>query len=125
MILAVLIGSAWGPLGVASGFALGTMLLAFPHVAYCLHGSPLSFGDFIGIVWRPASAAIGAATLLMLVRHLLPAGIPVIELLVKATLFGLGYLLLWSLFPGGRRTMIEAIAPIVQRLRRAIRRDGV
>ena len=102
MILAVASGVAWGALGVAIGFTIATCLLAYPSVWFCLRTSPLGLGDFLGIVWRPVLAALGAALALFAARALLPFPDQfVVALGTKLLLFGGTYLLCWLLLPGG------------------------
>ncbi len=101
-ILAVALGARWGAYGVALGFTGATCLLAYPSVAYCLKTSPLGLRDFLGVLWRPAVAAIAAAGALALARTLLPIpGALVPALALKLALFGGVYLALWAGLPGG------------------------
>lgn len=108
MILAVAIGAMWGAFGVAIGYTTGICLLTYPSVAFCLKTSPLSTSDFFGVVWRPALASIVAAVILSLVQLGLSLDRSLLSLLIKMTIFGLSYLLLWMIFPG-RRQALEVI----------------
>ncbi len=91
---------------MAVGFTVGTWLLAYPTIAYCLKTSHLGMRDFLAILGRPALASIGAAAMLFAVDAFLPAGRGlVVDVLIKLTVFGLLYLALWVGMPGGRRAM--------------------
>lgn len=96
MICAVAIGAMWGAYGVAVGYTVGICLLAYPAVVFCLKTSPLSTGDFFGVVWRPALASIIAALILYTTQFFLLSLDPsVLALLLKIAIFSISYLLLW------------------------------
>ncbi|WP_026736718.1 lipopolysaccharide biosynthesis protein [Fischerella sp. PCC 9605] len=110
MILAVAVGAKWGAYGVAMGYTVGICLLTYPAVAFCLKTSPLSMGDFFSVVWRPAFASVTAAVILSASQFVLPdINNAVLSLLVKMTIFGLLYILLWMIFPGGMQGTKEVL----------------
>jgi PST family polysaccharide transporter len=108
MLAAVLIGTRWGAIGVAAGFAAGTSVLAVPSIAWCLRGSPFGMRDFILAAGRPTFAALSAAAVLAMLAPVLPdpgAVLPrfVLHFLVYATI----YLVAWRGLPGGREASGE------------------
>ncbi len=106
MVMAVAAGVPWGPYGVAVGFTVGTYLLTYPTVAYCLKTSHLTMGDFLAIVARPTLASSGAAATLMASDAFFPAGTaPLFAVVLKLSVFLLLYLVLWISIPGGRHAM--------------------
>jgi PST family polysaccharide transporter len=114
LVAAVTIGTWWGTLGVAVGFTVGTCLLAYPSIAFCLKTSHLRMRDFVGVVWRPALASIVAAAMLLVSRSVLPdGGNPWVGLPLKLTAFGLVYLLVWLSLPGGWRASTDVIRLVV------------
>jgi O-antigen/teichoic acid export membrane protein len=59
---AYFLGLPHGPKGVALGYSVAMMLWVVPHIAWCIHGTPISFRDIAVVVSRPAaSGALGAA----------------------------------------------------------------
>ncbi len=109
MIAAVSVG-AWrqGPYGVAVGYTLGTCLLAWPSVAYCLSASPIGQRDVLRAAARPVVATLGGAVAVWLMRPvLLPIGSAWVVLLVSGLLFGSLYMLIWTVAPGGRRALAD------------------
>lgn len=108
MVLAVALAVPWGPYGVAVGFTVGTCLLTYPTIAYCLKTSHLGMRDFLAILARPALASIGAAATLFAGDAFLSAGRgPVVHVLIKLTVFGVLYLAFWVGMPGGRRATAD------------------
>ena len=103
MIVSVLIGVRMGGArGVAIAFSGATVLLSFPAIWYCLRGSPLGAGDFLGSVWRPAIASLAAGGALYFIRGLLPhTSRPIIHLSIDATIYAAVYLIFWLALPGG------------------------
>ncbi len=111
MITGIAIGSIWGAKGVAIGYTLATCLISYPSVAYCLLTSPLSLGNFFNTVWRPVLASLLSAGLLFVIKFVLPTtNIIVLNLLVQFAVFGLTYLLVWILIPGGRNITKELLS---------------
>ncbi|GAB5536308.1 MAG: lipopolysaccharide biosynthesis protein [Rubricoccaceae bacterium] len=103
LISAVAIGAALGgPRGIALGFMLATVALTGPAVWYCLKPSPLSMQDLIAAVWRPFTASIAAAGLLLVAGEVLPAPDALLSYVVlRAGLYGGLYAVLWHILPGG------------------------
>ncbi len=110
MIIAVVIGSWWGAFGVAVGYTIGMCLLTYPSVAFCLQTSPLTGKDFFGAVGCPAFSSISAAVILYLCKQVLPNfNNSIISLSISFTIFCFTYILLWLLFPGGRKAIVEVL----------------
>ena len=107
MVLSVSLGALNGGYGVALGYTLGLSFLTIPSVIFCLQVSPLSWQDFFGTVWRPASASIIAAIVLFGCRQFLPDFPSFIELVLKSIIFGISYLIIWFILPGGKRSLVE------------------
>ena len=107
-VVGVTMGARWGAYGVAVGYTIATFLLTYPAIAYCLKTLPLSLREFLGTVWRPAVSAMMAASILAISRLILPSFTNlVLDLLVRVILFGIAYLLLWIVLPGGRQASTD------------------
>lgn len=107
-VVGVTMGAQWGAYGVATGYTIATFLLTYPAIAYCLKTSPLSLREFLGTVWRPAVSSIMTASILAISRLILPSFANlVLNLLVRVILFGIVYLLLWIVLPGGQQATSE------------------
>ncbi|MEO1181653.1 MAG: lipopolysaccharide biosynthesis protein [Cyanobacteria bacterium J06636_28] len=102
MIIAIAIGVQWGAYGVAVGYTTAMCLLSYPAVIYCLQDSPVTLGDFVGAVWRPAIAAILSASLLYLVQSIFPTiHFLILQLVILGLIYVVFYVCLWLLLPGG------------------------
>lgn len=62
VMLGYLCGLHYGPKGVALGYSTVLVLWVIPHIAWCVHGTPVSLRDVLVTASRPlASGLIGAA----------------------------------------------------------------
>lgn len=110
-IVFVAVGAQWGAFGVAAGLLAATSVLTFPGIAYCLKTSPITWSDFAAAVWRPAVASIVAAGALYLSSPYLPNfDVRVLDIALRLLFFGLVYLALWVVLPGGRRTLADLLS---------------
>jgi PST family polysaccharide transporter len=57
------IGLPYGPKGVALGYSAMMALWAIPHIAWCVHGTPVSLRDILRTASRPMVSGIAAAVL--------------------------------------------------------------
>ncbi|PSB12472.1 lipopolysaccharide biosynthesis protein [filamentous cyanobacterium CCP1] len=102
MIAAVAIGSQWGAIGVASGYAVAICLLSYPAVVYCVQTSPITLGDFMGAIWRPAIASILSAAFLYFVQFILPTSdLLILQLSLSGLVYTVFYGCIWLILPGG------------------------
>lgn len=112
MIASVVIGAKWGVYGVAIGYMLGTCLLTYPAINYCLKFSPLSWRDFIAAVWRPLFASIMAALSLYFCRRWIANSILFYDSSLKLIVYAILYLMFWLILPGGIRSISKLIQSI-------------
>jgi PST family polysaccharide transporter len=105
---AFLIGVRWGALGVALAVSVSTTALRVPAVVYLLRGSPVSPVELLGALARPAGASIAAGAILQALRTALHVNLGgALLLLAAAPVFGVLYLTLWLVLPGGRQALGE------------------
>lgn len=97
---AVMVGAAWGPLGIVVAVAVVTALLAYPSVRFCLRTSPLREADVWGAAWRPAVAGGGAAALLVALPATSDTALA-LRLLRDGAIFGVACAAIWMALPGG------------------------
>jgi PST family polysaccharide transporter len=98
------IGLHWGAAGVAAGFSIARVTMRFPQLAYCYRTAPVSVGDLLRVLRRPATYALlaGAAVAVAQFTGVL-AGPAVIRLVLGGALFGGLYAGLWLASADGRR----------------------
>lgn len=110
MITAIVVGSGWGVYGVAMGYTVATCLLAYPSVAYCLKTSPVKMSDFLRAIGSPTLASLVAAVVLFASRLALPSTNSIIlNFILKLTVFGITYLVVWFCLPGGRKVKTQIL----------------
>lgn len=120
MLVSVLVGSRWGAIGVAAGFATGNALLAIPSVAWCLRGSPFRLRDFMSTAARPALGALAAAAALTAIPPVLSESLAAVpRFLAHFAIFAAVYLSAWLGLPGGRRATADVLAALRDLRRRS------
>ncbi|MGL6339223.1 MAG: lipopolysaccharide biosynthesis protein [Waterburya sp.] len=104
-----LVSVNWGAIGVAVAYGLSQPILMIIVIYHCYSGTPLKVRDFALTIARPTLASIGAALVLMSVDHFLLPSIAnsLLSLLVDCLLYGLLYLMIWFILPGGKKTLLE------------------
>lgn len=70
MIVGYIIGLSYGPKGVAFAYSSVMVLWVVPHIAWCIHGTPVSGRDILSALSRPMASSVLAAGIAMAVRTL-------------------------------------------------------
>lgn len=112
-----------GPLGVATAYSVAYCLLSLPSMAFALRHSPVSLGDVLAAVWRPAATSIAAALFVVRVKSMFAgpqAPIPLFA--IEAALYCGTYALLWLVIPGGRKYVGALAAPMLDAVRGYLRK---
>jgi O-antigen/teichoic acid export membrane protein len=105
-----LISVHWGAIGVAKAYGLSQPILMMIAIIYCYRGTPLRVTDFATVISRPAFASISAAAVLIGIDHFLPANLNLpVSLFIDWLLYGLLYLAIWIVTPGGKKTLLEIV----------------
>ncbi len=93
VICSYLIGIPYGPTGVAFAYSVAMTLWLVPHVMWCVHGTPVGFGDLMSAVARPLLSGVAAAAAALLVQHLAaPIPYPLVRLALAGAAMGLVYI---------------------------------
>jgi PST family polysaccharide transporter len=105
-LIGFFVGIRWGAIGVALSFSLCRAVLVVPKLMYASHETPVSWVEIIKTVSRPVGASVlSAAALFVLSRQFSFAAHGLAGLAVSCLLFGLMYIGVWLILPGGRRTL--------------------
>ncbi|HKP37558.1 MAG TPA: hypothetical protein VJT71_11935, partial [Pyrinomonadaceae bacterium] len=100
------VGVHWGAIGVALSFSLVRGVLVIPRLIYTSHGSPVSWVEIVKTAARPAVASlVSAAGLFLVSRQFSFAAHGLKGLAASCLVFGLMYIGLWLMLPGGRQTL--------------------
>lgn len=84
VIIGYTIGLRYGSNGVALGFSIAMTLWALPHIAWGVHGTPISFRDIMKVTFKPVVSGAVAALLGLAVQFLLRGWFSFPRLLVEA-----------------------------------------
>ena len=76
VVAANLLGVRYGPNGVALSFSTVMVLWLVPHVAWCLHGTPISIADLAKAIAGPFVAGIVAAACAFALLHQIGQELP-------------------------------------------------
>ena len=86
---------------LALAYAIANYALFLPIFLYASRGTGITLGDFFGSVWRPALAAVVAGLAIAPLRAALPAASPILLLGATTVAYGIIYLGLFAILPGG------------------------
>jgi PST family polysaccharide transporter len=67
VLLSFAIGIRWGPMGIATSYAICNAVTAIPSIVYCTRASPVTLRDVASAIWPAAFAASFAYTVGILV----------------------------------------------------------
>jgi len=104
VIAGYVIGLPYGPKGVALGYSAAMALWILPHIAWCVHGTAVSFPDVLQTLSRPLISGAVASVLPLLLQSSYGQQLsPLIRLLVGVALF-LGVYAAMLLYVMGQKT---------------------
>ncbi|MCC6365701.1 MAG: lipopolysaccharide biosynthesis protein [Bryobacterales bacterium] len=116
VIAGYLIGLSHGPKGVAFAYSTVMTLWALPHIAWCVHGTVISFRDILATVSRPLISGLVAAGLAFVVQfsygHLLS---PLLRLLLGGSLLLSVYLGMLLYVMGEKDLYLDLFAKLMKR----------
>lgn len=119
------LGLRYGANGMALGFSIAMTLWALPHIAWGVHGTPISFRDVMKVMAGPLLSGAVAVVLALGIRFLCSQWLPLFRLILGVTillgaysgmlLYGMGqktfYLNLLQSFL--KRAPVEADQPVL------------
>ena len=100
-------GLPWGPLGVATGYAVATYVSAVPLLRWAYQGTAIRLADFFREIAGPALASILAGFCAAAVIRILsdPTFLPIVRLTACGLAFVPAYLLFLRVIPGGKKDL--------------------
>lgn len=109
----------WGAVGVAAAYGVLQPILLAIEVLYCYRGIHLRPLDLVKTLAKPAFASLGAAALLVGFHRSVTLSLsPLLSLGLDVILYGLLYLVLWMIMPGGKQTLFDLLK-VTQDFKRA------
>jgi PST family polysaccharide transporter len=97
ILVACIVGVPHGATGIATAYSIGLSLWVLPHLAWCVHRTPVRLADLLGTVWCPlAGSAVASAIAYLAVRDIAAP----LEQLVLGGVVGLGVYvaIVWFVF---------------------------
>lgn len=108
--LSFVIGVRWGPMGVATAYAIQTWLLLYPTHVYAFHGTPITVRDFFGPLVAPMFASIAAGLAAWLLRAQMLGGTSLwVDLGATSVIYSIIYLALLLIRSEDRSRLQRAI----------------
>lgn len=97
ILLACVVGLPHGATGLAAAYSVALSLWLVPHLAWCVHGTPVRLGDLVRTIWCPiVSSALASGMAYVLVQGIAQ---PLVRLATGAALMSIGYLaVVWFVF---------------------------
>lgn len=113
IIAGYVLGLSHGPKGVAFAYSAVMLLWVIPHIAWCIHGTPISLWDVLVTVSRPVAASLVAGMLAFGFRsvygHLLPS---VPRLALESAILLVSFLSLLFFFGGQKSLYLDLLRGI-------------
>jgi len=104
--IAFVIGVQWGPTGVALAYAIANYLVLYPSLVYFFSETPLKPLDFFSSIASPFVATLTAAVgAFFATMYWVVSTSPWMRLSVSGIIFGVLFLLVFVLMPGGIQTL--------------------
>jgi O-antigen/teichoic acid export membrane protein len=107
IVIGFTIGLPYGPVGVAISCSVSIPLSWILGFGFFARGTFLTYGDLLGPMWRPFTAA-GFAGMITIPFYLNAVGHPAADLVVNGFVFVGCYLLVLRFLPGGRILITDA-----------------
>jgi O-antigen/teichoic acid export membrane protein len=118
VIIGYSLGLRYGPNGVALGFSTAMVLWVLPHIAWCVRGTPISFGDVMKVMAKPLLSGVVAVAVAKGFQFLCPQWLPFPRLV-------LGVALLLSVYTGMLLHVMGQKGFYVGLLRQLVRRSSI
>jgi PST family polysaccharide transporter len=108
-VLAFIIGSNWGPVGVAWGFSVAFMACYLAIIPLSCKGTPVKPRDFGVAMWRSALSSASGAIAVLALGSIVAFPMHIVELIASGVAFGAAFVAAWLGLPGGRAATRELI----------------
>lgn len=104
-VIGFIVGLPWGPVGVATGYAVATYVTAYPILTLTFRGTPLNFQDFLASVWRPFISSAISVSICLLASLWMNPGTILLPFLFNTAIFLSVYCAVFFCLPGGKNEL--------------------
>ena len=116
VIAGYVIGLPYGPKGVALGYSVAMVLWIFPHIAWCVQGTVISFWDVVQVLSRPLiSGAVASILPLALQLFYASSFSPLLRLVTGVSLFISVYIAMLLFVMGQKEFYLNLIGTLRRR----------
>jgi O-antigen/teichoic acid export membrane protein len=105
VVVAYILGLPYGPRGVALAYSVALAAWALPHLAWCVHGTPVPLGEVMRAVSRPLLSGIVAAAAGLVFQATRPAGLSPLATLGLGGALVAGTYLWMLLYAAGQKAL--------------------
>lgn len=109
------IGLRYGSNGVALGFSIAMTLWALPHIAWGVHGTPISFGDIMKVTFKPVLSGAVAVVLGLGAQFLLGGWPSFPRLLLEVTVLLATYICVLLYGMGQKAFYVDLVRGLLKR----------
>lgn len=106
-IIAFLIGIKWGVIGLAVSWLVSTALNLTFSLFFVFKGTSVGIVSALKSIYKPTIASIGMGAVLLITYTWLSSFHVVLQMALSVLLGSVIYLVIWMLFPGGYKNIIE------------------
>jgi len=106
-IIAFAVGIRWGAIGLAASWSVSAVVNLIFSMFFVFKGSPVSVTSTLKSIQKPAIASIGMGAVLFLTYTRLSTFHVALQMSLSVLLGSLIYLIIWILFPGGYKNIVE------------------
>jgi O-antigen/teichoic acid export membrane protein len=117
-VILMLVAIPWGALGICLARVIAVVFLLFPRIYFSFANTPVSWGIFFRVVWRPFIASLLMAIALWMVRSTTSIGDDLVSLLIGCGIGGTIYLTVIALLPDGWSQLKALVYNLLSVLRR-------
>ena len=106
-IIFFIVGIKWGVLGIAASWSISTTANLIFSLFFVFKGSPVSMVSTLKNIYRPAIASISMGIALLLTYEFISSFNVALQITLSILLGSGIYFVIWILFPGGYKKIIE------------------
>ena len=106
-VAAFAIGINWGPIGIASAYAVASYVILMPSLRYRLKHSPITIPMFFRAMLLPTIASLIMGFIIVLLSPWIMSYGRVPEIILSMIVGCVTYVIVWMILPGGRHLLVE------------------
>jgi len=107
IVIAFVVGIRWGIIGVAASWPIATAVNLIFSLFFVSKGTPVDVVSTLRNIYRPAIASIGMGIVLLLTYEFVSSFHVALQIALSMLLGSGIYFVIWMLFPGGYKNIIE------------------